>query len=263
MNAQDSVNEYFRSLRDEIHLRIREHSRMVWIKVLSLGFTISFLVEKSLDNSEVAGSSLLYFVYMVPLAAWIFDTMIAGNLRDIMNLGTYMKKYMEGVAFGPSRDEIPDRLILSVPQSETSGDGERQELARVVRARLVERNYVLDESARLESVGPDEWVIGDRPGEFIVRGETEQWNVYLPFRFWEEQVAQACPAYRCYTMRDVVVIWLFTLAAWAFAIVLRWPFAFGSGLKLCPDSILMLASGGGAVYALIWLRRALKMERRF
>ena len=33
--------EYFKSLREEIHIRIMEHTRLVWIKVVSIGVMIS------------------------------------------------------------------------------------------------------------------------------------------------------------------------------------------------------------------------------
>jgi len=96
--------EYFKSLREEIHIRIREHTRLVWIKIISLGAIISFLMERFYVGGVTVGgesptSYLLCLVWIIPLAAVIFDMLIAGNLRDINNLGHYIKKYFEEKAF--------------------------------------------------------------------------------------------------------------------------------------------------------------------
>lgn len=94
----DLLTEYFRSLREEIHLRIAEHTRLVWIKVFSLGAAITYLL-KMLGGDSPGSSVLHYFVWIVPLAAIVFDTLIAGNLRVINNLGHYIRDYLEAKAF--------------------------------------------------------------------------------------------------------------------------------------------------------------------
>lgn len=93
--------EYFKSLRKEIHLRIREHTQLVWIKVVSLGAIIFFLMERFYASGIASDSSSLwlYFIWTIPLVAIIFDFLIAGNLRVINNLGPYIKHHLEKKSF--------------------------------------------------------------------------------------------------------------------------------------------------------------------
>jgi len=185
--------EYFKSLREEIHLRIREHTRLVWIKIVSLGAIISFLMERFYAIGKVGGdlNSGLYFVWIIPLAAVIFDFLIAGNLRVIYNLGPYIKKYMEEIGF---------RKYTNIP----------------------------------------------KPPEF---------------KFWEEGIAQA-PEQRechCYTVLDMIVIWVFTFASWAFSVVLR----LLVGFNYCVDIPIAVFSAVLISFALWYLIRSITMERRF
>lgn len=181
--------EYFKSLREEIHLRIREHTRLVWIKIVSLGAIISFLMERFYAIGKVGGnlnSGQLYFVWIIPLTAVIFDFLIAGNLRIIYNLGPYIKKYMEEIGF---------------------------------------RKYV---------------------------------NI-SEFKFWEEGVAIGLePKYHCYTVPDMIIIWAFTLASWAFSVVLRWLVGF----NYYADIPIAVISAVFISFALLYLIRSITMERR-
>jgi len=182
--------EYFKSLREEIHLRIREHTRLVWIKIVSLGAIISFLMERFYAIGKVGGdpNNGLYFVWIIPLAAVIFDFLIAGNLRDIYNLGAYIKRYMERMAF---------------------------------------KEYV------------------------DIQG----------LKFWEEGVAQAPEQreYHCYTVPDMIIIWSFTLASWAFSVVLRWLVGFNYyvDIPMAVISVVFIS------FALRYLIRSITMEREF
>jgi uncharacterized protein (UPF0128 family) len=74
------IIEYFKSLRDEIHLRIREHTRLVLIKLTVLGAIISFLVA-TFYGKEPSTSPLFHLFWIIPTAAIIFDMLIAGNLN--------------------------------------------------------------------------------------------------------------------------------------------------------------------------------------
>lgn len=180
--------EYFKSLREEIHLRIREHTRLVWIKIVSLGAIISFLMEKFYAIGKVGGdlNSGLYFVWIIPLAAVIFDFLIAGNLRVIYNLGPYIRKYMEEKGF---------RKYVDIPE----------------------------------------------------------------FKFWEEGVATGLrPEYHCYTVPDMIIIWGFTLASWAFSVVLRGLAGFNSYIDISLAVISAVLIG----FALWYLIRSITMERR-
>ncbi|MDI6795108.1 MAG: hypothetical protein QME81_19955, partial [bacterium] len=108
MNKNQEITvwlDYFKSLRDEIHLRIREHTQLVWIKVISLGVIISFFYRVTKD-SESLSVPLSYFIWIIPLAAVIFDTLIASNLRVIYNLGPYIKKYIENGALTEFKENI-------------------------------------------------------------------------------------------------------------------------------------------------------------
>jgi len=110
------IVEYFKSLREEIHLRIMEHTRLVWIKTISLGTIMSFLIGVfygTVNNSETSTYPLSYLIWILPLAAVIFDMLIAGNLRVINNLGYYIKKYIEGKAFYDIKCFINERLKSS------------------------------------------------------------------------------------------------------------------------------------------------------
>lgn len=113
------IVEYFKALRNEIDLRIGEHTRLVWIKIVSLGVIISFLMERFYVSGAAKASSAslplptLYLVWIIPLAAVIFDMLIASNLRDINNLGYYIKKYLEGKAFVDIKHYVNKKLQRS------------------------------------------------------------------------------------------------------------------------------------------------------
>lgn len=93
--------EYFKSLRIEIHLRIIEHTRLIYFKLLSIGIIIWFLMERFYTGKipYELSSPWPYFFWIVPMTAIIFDLLIAGNMRDINNLGHYIKDYFEKKSF--------------------------------------------------------------------------------------------------------------------------------------------------------------------
>ncbi len=109
---KEIVVEYLKSLREEIHLRIREHTRLVWIKIVSLGAIISFLITQSKLLEVYPLSS--YLVWIIPLAAVIFDMLIAGNLRVINNLGYYIKNYIEGEVFDDIKRHINEYVMKNL-----------------------------------------------------------------------------------------------------------------------------------------------------
>lgn len=100
------VTEYLKSLREEIHLRISEHTRLVQIKIISLAAVIAFIVEKIISDGTYTASPLICLVWMVPLAAIVFDTMIAGNIKDINSLGVYIRDYIERLALAQTKQRI-------------------------------------------------------------------------------------------------------------------------------------------------------------
>lgn len=107
--------EYFKSLREEIHLRVLEHSRLVWIKVVALAAIISFLIARCHvvpEGTESAAASPLdrYFLWLIPIAASLLDMLIANNLRVINNLGYYIRNYLERGVFLQNRNEVNEQL---------------------------------------------------------------------------------------------------------------------------------------------------------
>lgn len=105
--GEEFVAQYFQSLRDEIHLRLREHTRLVWIKVVVLGGMITFLMSEFLPNRQPA---LLYLLWMLPLLGVVFDVLIAGNLEAINNISKYNNEHIEGKAF--DAESFPDDFSL-------------------------------------------------------------------------------------------------------------------------------------------------------
>ncbi|MFZ3058280.1 MAG: hypothetical protein WA102_00960 [Candidatus Methanoperedens sp.] len=93
--------EYFKSLRNEIDHRIIEHTRLVYLKVLSIGAIIFVLVERFYAGGNTSNISSLwpYFFWTVPLVAIIFDFLIASNIRVINNLCPYIKDHFEKKSF--------------------------------------------------------------------------------------------------------------------------------------------------------------------
>jgi hypothetical protein len=92
--------EQFRTLREEIHLRVRQHTQLTIFKILSLGTATSFLVDRFfLRRQDIQlsglGDASQYYVWLIPIMASIFDTLIAGNLRAMYNIGPYIKQFLE------------------------------------------------------------------------------------------------------------------------------------------------------------------------
>ncbi len=79
------------------------------------------------------------------------------------------------------------------------------------------------------------------------------------FKFWEEGVAIGLePKYHCYTVPDMIIIWAFTLASWAFSVVLRWLVGF----NYYADIPMAIISAVFISFALLYLIRSITMERR-
>lgn len=232
----DALIGYFKLLKEEIHLRIQEHTRLVWIKIISLGAAISCLIgkfyEPIMKNEDFSAMSpLLYFVWIIPIAAIVFDMLIAGNQRIITNLGYYIKKYIESGAFAEFKKDIK----LLTP---TLIEGKDQyTFLEWVMHPLTLLTEMLKKRKKPEPGTPSEH----------------------PFMYWEEAAAQAKLIYHCYTVEDVVGIWLFTLASCMFSLLFRF--------KLNPvwyvDFPLSVICVIGTLYALVYLWSSLTTERKF
>lgn len=250
------IIEYFKSLRDEIHLRIREHTRLVWIKLIVLGGIISFLIA-TFYGKEPSTSPLFYIFWIIPVAAIIFDMLIAGNLRVINNLGYYIKNYVEGEAFAPIKDSIQERYLFDISKdARVTEEKLRSELKR----ELKDRGFSLCGDFQIEKDG-NEWKVIDKGREFTIK---EGKKVYFSkFGFWEEKAAQATPEYHCYTWEDMLAIWLFTLGSWVFSLLLRRHMIGSFGALGGWDIFLAAICGVGVGFVLYFLLRSITMERRF
>jgi predicted transcriptional regulator len=277
--------EYFKSLRQEIHIRIQEHSRLVWLKIISLGVMIYFLIGQSYDfkmNVVHLKTPLLYLAYIIPLTAVIFDFMIAGNLRVICNIGCYIKTYIENESFVDLKDKIQGDLEKkTLCKKEIDGkleglikNGENYEIFKQLIEELKNNGYSIHRKKKpserflkkifekkfKEIKEGEEYKIVDEGREFIVKREKYYLRFeYLKFGFWEEKAAQAFPKYRCYTLWDVIVIWLFTFGSGIFSVFFR-----PQKVPLYViDIILIFILVIGIFFAIYHLIRSIKMIRRF
>jgi len=222
------VLEYLKSLREEIHLRVQKHTRLVWIKVLSLGGITWFLVvdcygvTKSDSTSEIL---LSYIAWMVPVIAIVFDMLIASNLRVINNLGSYIKVYFEIEAFSVIKKAIQDSLDkeylfrIKIPKGQTL-----KEVLTIgkLKANFESRGFLLSQNAHVCKCG-DQWRIDDEEREFFAEEKNEYVNIKYPkFGFWEEKVAQAAPEHHCYIRKDMYTIWVFTFISVFFPFLMLW-----------------------------------------
>jgi hypothetical protein len=96
---QQFMLEYFKELRSEINLRIKNHSNLVWAKVLTSGALMSFLITQQI-NSQVR----LYGFVFIPIISVLYDVMIAQNVRAIHRIGLFIRDNIENFLF-------PDRTL--------------------------------------------------------------------------------------------------------------------------------------------------------
>jgi len=188
LEGMEPIIEQFKTLREEIHLRVKQHSQMVIFKVISLGAFVSFIVEKVMlpvigQTQSSSIDKMQYIIWLVPLLAVVFDSLIAGNLRSMYNIGPYIKKYIEP-AF---KKFCPVHL-----------------------------------------------------------------------QFWEETVATASSKYYCYTVPDLIIIWIFTIAPTMVIIAIR----LASGLKII-DYFGIFISISASIFSLRHLIHSIKMKRTF
>ena len=94
------VREYFKEMRAEINLRIRNHTSLVASKIVTAGGLLAFmLTETAADLPAVKTVGFL----IVPLVAFIFDVMIAKNVRNIHMIGTFIRDRIE--------IELPEKIM--------------------------------------------------------------------------------------------------------------------------------------------------------
>lgn len=99
--------EYFKEMRSEINIRIKNHTSLLTAKVVTSGGLLAFmLTEKVKDLPEVKTLGFL----VVPLVAFLFDVMIAKNIRNIHTIGLFIHDQIE---FGfRQKDILHDKLKM-------------------------------------------------------------------------------------------------------------------------------------------------------
>lgn len=86
--------DYFKEMRTEINLRIKNHSSLVWAKIVTTGALTSFLLSQDIEPAiKIAGLTF------VPVTAILYDIMIAQNLRAIHRIGHFIRDNIENVLF--------------------------------------------------------------------------------------------------------------------------------------------------------------------
>ena len=263
MNEQQEITvilEYFKSLREEIHLRIKEHTHLVWIKLVVLGAIISFLIA-TFYGQESTSSPIFLTFWIIPVVAIIFDMLIASNLRVINNLGYYIKFYIEGEAFAKFKHPIRPKYLFTIS---------KRLMKKLIKNQLTDKEFRKELKKEFENerfflwrkykirTNKNGWEIEDGGRIFKIK---KGGKVYFPeFGFWEEKGAQAASEYRCYTWQDMLAIWSFTLGSLLFSFLLRLQII---GNFKETDSSLAIICSMGIGLALYFLLHSINKERRF
>jgi hypothetical protein len=86
--------EYFKEMRAEINLRIKNHTNLVWAKIITSGALMSFLLVQKIDPYiKISG-----FVF-IPVISILYDIMIAQNLKTIHRIGHFIRDKIEDALF--------------------------------------------------------------------------------------------------------------------------------------------------------------------
>ena len=86
--------EYFKEMRAEINLRIKNHTSLVWAKIVSTGFLMSFLLVQNIDLKIKIGG-----LTFIPVIAILYDIMITQNLKAIHKIGHFIRDQLESMVF--------------------------------------------------------------------------------------------------------------------------------------------------------------------
>lgn len=86
------ILEYFKQLRVEINLRIKNHTTLVTLKVMTIGALFAFLLTEEATTLEKFRS---YGLLVVPAMAMLFDIMICQNTHMIHLLAVYIRDHIE------------------------------------------------------------------------------------------------------------------------------------------------------------------------
>ena len=83
--------EYFKSLREEINVRIQKNVNLWSLKITVAGFIFAFLGKSSMEDGGMA----IPILYIVPWFVVIFDFLIFDNLLGIHNVANFIKHRIE------------------------------------------------------------------------------------------------------------------------------------------------------------------------
>jgi hypothetical protein len=81
-------------MRAEINLRIKNHTSLVWAKIITTGALMSFLVAQDIEPYVKIGG----FAF-IPVISILYDIMIAQNLRAIHKIGHFIRDNIENLLF--------------------------------------------------------------------------------------------------------------------------------------------------------------------
>lgn len=275
------ISDYFKSLREEIHIRVQEHTRLVWIKILSLGMMMFFFLERFADtkmNPVLLEPPFSFFVFTIPLAAVIFDFLIAGNIRDINNLGYYIKVYIESEAFEEITDKInsrlEDKVLFKMKKNDEvkkwvkgMGDdkdkGNKKKVPNGIKREFEKNGFKIGKKIEIKKE-LKQIIIVDEKREFGIKIKRAHLEVsYLKFGFWENKAAQSLPKYKCFTFWDIFVIWLFTLASGIFSTWIQFRHVSENSVIL-ENSVIIIPFISVCIFIpFVRLLSSIYMERRF
>lgn len=83
--------EYFKTLRNEINLRIKIHSYFTISKIIACAALLGHLINKTTVNS--------YALLSVPVLAFSLDLVICHNITTINNIGRFIRDEIESKIF--------------------------------------------------------------------------------------------------------------------------------------------------------------------
>jgi hypothetical protein len=86
---------YFKELRNEMHLRIQNHNKLVATKVATCGALLSFLFIQFPESKLLDENIKLYGFILVPIIAMLYDVMIAKNVYSIHRIGLFIRDKIE------------------------------------------------------------------------------------------------------------------------------------------------------------------------
>jgi len=97
---QSFLIEYFKEMRKEINLRIKNHSYLVTYKIISVGVIISFLFTRDSSTNffkdhDVNEMITIIGLMIIPIISMLFDIMIANNINCIYKIGTFIRDKIE------------------------------------------------------------------------------------------------------------------------------------------------------------------------